>query len=184
MTLVGRDHVTFVIHYSLVSALLIDTHFALAYSPNMRHNMICVTFWKRFPRIDPMQDTFLFFRFDALHVPLFLFGKRGDPLYHLTSYLACRIFDHSDEASLHWKMANDPYNTKSLYYSSVNRAKAANNANGREKKTQKKRADKDGEEGARKINTSRKSPGGPGGGAGGKRWAGQNIKFEKNGTMC
>lgn len=126
VNVVGRDHVTFVIRYSLLNALLIDTRFATAYSPNMRHNLIYVTFWKRFPRVDPMNDTFLFFRYDAIHVPLFLFGKRGDPLYHLTSYLACRIFDHSDEATFHWKMANDPHNTKSLYYTSkINNKKTA-----------------------------------------------------------
>lgn len=115
VTLVGTDHVTFTVHYSLTNKRIIDVRCRTEFMPNMKHNIIYVTFWTRFPRVDPMDDTFLFFRYDCMHVPLFLFGKRGDPTYHITSYLACRIFDHSDEACFHWKMANDPYNTRSLF---------------------------------------------------------------------
>lgn len=95
----ASDYAAFTLRYNQSPFIAVDTRSNMEIKPANTKNVVYIIFWKRYPRCK-----YLFYRWDAIHVPLYLIKT----LNKLIEYLACRIFDQVDEATLHWKKSTDP----------------------------------------------------------------------------
>ncbi|XP_049519621.1 uncharacterized protein LOC125943996 isoform X2 [Dermacentor silvarum] len=95
----ASDYAAFTLRYNQSPFIAVDTRSNMEIKPANTKNVVYIIFWKRYPRCK-----YLFYRRDAIHVPLYLIKT----LNKLIEYLACRIFDQVDEATLHWKKSTDP----------------------------------------------------------------------------